>query len=62
MTPTIEMLNAYFEEFYSHLDDDVKMIALAYFWGGVAAYAHLSSPASEQWRKEHGFSTEGGEI
>ena len=45
------MLNAWFDENFR--GKDVVM-----YWAGIAAYAHLSSPASEEWRREHGFETE----
>lgn len=54
MVPSKEMLDAYFYEL-SHSDEANEMV---WFWAGVAAYSHLSSPASEQWRREHGFLTE----
>jgi hypothetical protein len=50
MTPTIKMLNAWFDEKFKANGHDEVM-----YWAGIAAYAHLSSPGSEQWRREHGF-------
>jgi hypothetical protein len=29
-----------------------------WYWAGIAAYAHLSSAGSEEWKKQHGFKTE----
>ena len=52
--PTSEMLNAFFDEL-SHVDIAQERV---WFFYGVAAYTHLCSPASEQWKKEHGFSEE----
>ena len=54
MVPSKEMLDAYFYEL-SHSDEANEMV---WYWAGVAAYSHLSSPASEQWKHEHGFLTE----
>ena len=45
------MLEAYFSEL-AHDDKDTERV---WFFAGVAAYAHLSSPASEEWRVKHGF-------
>lgn len=55
MTPSIEMLNAYFDEM-AHND---RLTEQVWFFAGIAAYAHLTSPASEQWKKEHGFTEKG---
>ena len=51
MGVTNEMLDAWFEE----LNHDNKSLERMWFWFGIAAYTHLSSPGSEKWRKEHGF-------
>jgi hypothetical protein len=51
MVPTKEMLEAYFKEM-SHNNEDLERM---WFWAGVAAYAHLQSPGSEEWKKQHGF-------
>lgn len=56
MTPTKEMLNAYFDEL-AHADIDNERV---WFWAGIAAYAHLQSPASDEWRAQHGFNEKGG--
>ena len=50
MVPSAEMLQAWFDEKFKANGNDEVM-----FFAGVAAYAHLSSPGSEQWRREHGF-------
>jgi hypothetical protein len=54
MVPTKEMLNAWFSEL-SHVDEANEHM---WYWAGIAAYAHLQSPGSEQWKREHGFSEE----
>ena len=54
MTPTNEMLEAYFKEL-SHHDEKYER---AWYWAGVAAYAHLQSPASDDWKQQHGFLTD----
>ena len=54
MIPSKEMLRAYFDEL-SHIDEATEW---AWFMGGVAAYAHLQSPGSDEWKKQHGFKTE----
>lgn len=54
MIPTKEMLEAYLNDKHQDADTEAKM----WFWAGIAAYAHLSSPASEEWKREHGFKTE----
>lgn len=51
MTPSKEMLNKWFDEHFKGQDDVM-------YWAGIAAFAHLSSPGSEQWRREHGFLTD----
>ena len=53
MTPSKEELETYFNEL-SHFDKDGERV---WFWAGIAAYCHLSSQGSNQWRKEHGFET-----
>jgi len=53
MEVTKEMLNAYYDENFSHMGESGRCA----YWAGIAAYAHLSSPGSEKWRKEHGFKT-----
>lgn len=50
MTPTTKMIQTWFDEKFKANHNDEVM-----FWAGVAAFAHLSSPGSEQWRREHGF-------
>lgn len=54
MTPSKEMFETYFKEL-SHYDESMEYV---WYWAGIAAYSHLSSPASEQWRREHGFDIE----
>ena len=53
MEVTKEMLKAWFDEL-SHNDENYEY---EWFWAGIAAYAHLSSPASDDWKREHGFKT-----
>jgi len=60
MTPSIEMIKAYFDEL-SHFNREDEWIWFEY---GIAAYCHLSSPASDDWKRQHGFPTsdeKGGE-
>ena len=54
--PTNEQLEQKFNEL-SHTDEIEK--ERAWFWAGIAAYAHLQSPGSEQWKREHGFIEKG---
>jgi hypothetical protein len=49
--PSPEMLDAYFEEL-AHADKEAER---TWYKAGIAAYAYLCSPTSEQWKKEHGF-------
>lgn len=55
MVPTNEMLETYFSEL-AHADETNERV---WFFAGVAAYTHLQSPASEEWKREHGFSEKG---
>ena len=55
MAPTEEMLQAYFDENFAGQQETM-------YWAGIAAYTHLSSPASEEWRTKHGFNEKGVEI
>ena len=52
MVPSKEMLEAYFKEM-SHNNEDLERM---WFWAGIAAYAHLQSPGSDEWKRQHGFS------
>ena len=52
--PNRAELDAWFNDRHPNATDRDYM----FFWCGIAANAHLSSPVSEQWRKEHGFITE----
>lgn len=52
--PTPEMLNTYFEEL-SHANKEAERM---WFSAGAAAYAHLLSPASDDWKQRHGFMEE----
>jgi len=54
MTPTKEMLNAYLHSEFKNVDMDAEL----WYWAGIAAYAHLQSPTSDDWKKQHGFKTE----
>ena len=54
------MIKAYFDEL-SHFNREDEWIWFEY---GIAAYCHLSSPASDDWKRQHGFPTsdeKGGE-
>ena len=51
MEVTKEMLKAWFDEL-SHNDENYEY---EWFWAGIAAYTHLSSPASDDWKRQHGF-------
>lgn len=53
MTPTKEMLNEYLYSEHKNVDAQAEL----WFWAGIAAYAHLQSPASNDWKKQHGFKT-----
>ena len=55
MVPTKEMLNEWFKEL-SHVDEANELM---WYWAGIAAYAHLQSPGSDEWKREHGFSEKG---
>ena len=55
MAPTEEMLQAYFDENFAGQQETM-------YWAGIAAYTHLSSPASEEWRTKHGFNEKGVEL
>lgn len=50
---TKEILNAWFDE----LSHDNESLERMWFWNGIAAYTHLQSPASDDWKKQHGFKT-----
>jgi hypothetical protein len=47
-----------FEAFFDELAHDDKETERLWFFAGVAAYAHLQSPASDEWKIKHGFKTE----
>lgn len=51
--PTPEMIDAYIADQMSWLDDFDRLRIMQ----GIAIYKHLDSPASDEWRKEHGFKT-----
>ena len=55
MIPSREMLEAYFSEL-SHCDEGNERM---WFFAGVAAFCHLQSPASDEWKKQHGFNEKG---
>ena len=57
MIPSREMLEAYFSEL-SHCDEGNERM---WFFAGVAAFCHLQSPASDEWKKQHGFNEKGGQ-
>lgn len=60
MIPSQEMLEAYFDEL-SHFDKENERV---WFFAGIAAYCHLQSPGSDEWKQRHGFPTseeEGGQ-
>lgn len=51
--PTPEMIDAYIADQMSWLDDFDRLRILQ----GIAIYKHLDSPASDEWRQQHGFKT-----
>ena len=53
MVPSKEMLDVYLHSEHKNVDNNAEI----WFWAGVAAYAHLSSTGSNEWKKQHGFST-----
>lgn len=53
MVPSKEMLDAYFHEL-AHEDEGNERM---WYFAGVAAFCHLSSPASDEWKIKHGFKT-----
>ena len=55
MVPSNEMLNEWFK--LNHPNGDANDFAM--YWAGIAAYAHLQSPGSDEWKKQHGFSEKG---
>lgn len=55
MAPTEEMLQAYFDENFAGQQETM-------YWAGIAAYTHLSSPASDDWKQQHGFIEKGVEL
>lgn len=60
MIPTKEMLNAWFDETQAWLikeDPSLAELCRAHFFAGVAAYTHLQSPGSDEWKRQHGFKT-----
>lgn len=57
MTPTKEMIVEWFKENHRNASEHDYMM----YWAGIAAYAHLSSPGSDEWKREHGFSEKGGQ-
>ena len=54
MVPTKEMLNEYLHSEFKNVDAQAEI----WYWAGIAAYAHLSSAGSDEWKKQHGFSEE----
>lgn len=54
---TTDMLRAWFDEAHPDLKKDDKLYLELWsgFLSGAAAYAHLQSPASDEWRAQHGF-------
>ena len=54
MVPSNEMLNEYLHSEFKNVDAQAEI----WYWAGIAAYAHLQSPGSDEWKKQHGFSEE----
>lgn len=53
MVPSKEMLDVYLHSEHKNVDNNAEI----WYWAGVAAYAHLSSTGSDEWKRQHGFST-----
>lgn len=53
MVPSKEMLNEYLHSEFKNVDAQAEI----WYWAGIAAYAHLSSSGSDEWKKQHGFKT-----
>ena len=49
--PTPEMVEAYVADQLPWMDNTDRLRILQ----GIAIYTYLLSPASDEWRKEHGF-------
>lgn len=49
--PTPEMIDAYIQDKLPWMDNTDRLRILQ----GIAIYTYLQSPASDEWRKEHGF-------
>ena len=51
MEVTQQMIDAYIQDKLPWMDntDRVRMLQ------GIAVYTHLQSPASDEWKKQHGF-------
>ncbi len=53
MDVTPEMVEAYVADQLPWMDNTDRVRILQ----GIAIYTHLQSPASDEWRKQHGFKT-----
>jgi hypothetical protein len=49
--PTPEMIDAYIQDQLPWMDNTDRLRILQ----GIAIYKHLDSPASDEWRQQHGF-------
>ena len=51
--PTPEMIDAYIQDKLPWMDNTDRLRILQ----GIAIYTYLQSPASDEWREQHGFKT-----
>lgn len=54
MEVTPEMVEEYVADQLPWMDNTDRLRILQ----GIAIYTHLQSPASDEWKKQHGFKTE----
>lgn len=55
VTVTKEMIRAYIEGHCPLVSEDEMDCIVGWVSAGATIVAHLESPNSEQWRREHGF-------
>lgn len=48
------MIDTFFKE-ELHYGNELNGLAFSAYKAGVAAYVFLESPASDKWKREHGF-------
>ena len=53
MGVTPQMIDAYIQDKLPWMDNTDRLRILQ----GIAIYKHLDSPASDEWRQQHGFKT-----